>query len=123
MRTTQEKKELTNYLDQFEIIDIVSKKTDYYKYQVKKVIEALEETIYEKMQEATVEKPSECRLFFGFILGAKRIPERMKKMPPFNKEVYIPEHLNPYVTFKETFRKKVNNFKIEEKKYVDKTTK
>ena len=120
MRTTEEKKELTNYLDQFEIIDMISKRTNYYKYQVKEVMDVFEEIIYEKLQEATVDKPSECRLFFGFILGAKRVPEQMKKMPNSDNDVYIPEHLNPYTRIKDTFKKKVNNYQNEESEYVDK---
>lgn len=122
MRTTEKKKELANYIDQFDVVDIISKRTNYYKYQVREVIEVLEDIIYKQMQEATVDKPSECRLFFGLVIGAKRIPGRIKKMPPFGKEVYVPEHLNPYARFKGTFRKKVNSFKTEEKKNVDETT-
>lgn len=122
MRTTEEKKELANYIDQFDIINILSKKTNFYKYQIKEVLDALEETIYEQLQEATIEKPSECRLFFGLILGAKRIPEQLKKMHFTNEKIYVPEHLNPFVKIKETFRKKVNNFESEEENYVDETT-
>lgn len=119
MRTTEKKKELANYIDQFDVVDILSKKTHYYKYQIKNVLDALEEMIYEHMKKATIEKPSECRLFFGFIIGAKRIPEYTKKMPHIDEPVLIPEHINPFVTIKETFRKKVNDSVVEEEEYVD----
>lgn len=100
---------MERYIDQFDVVDMLAKKTGYYKYQIREVMEALEDIIYENMQTATYEEPSECRLFFGFVLGAKRIPAR-KKRHPLNGVVDIKEHLNPYVTFKKTFRKKINEF-------------
>jgi nucleoid DNA-binding protein len=101
---------MDRYIDQFDVVDILAKKTGYYKYQIREVIDALEETIYENMQTATYDEPSECRLFFGFVLGAKRVPAKKKRHPYSQEMVDIVEHLNPYVTFKKTFRKKINEF-------------
>lgn len=101
---------MDRYIDQFDVVDMLAKKTGYYKYQIREVMDALEEIIYENMQTATYDEPSECRLFFGFILGAKRIPARKKRHPYSQEMVDIVEHLNPYATFKKTFRKKINEF-------------
>ena len=101
---------MERYINQFDVVDILAKKTGYYKYQIREVIDALEETIYENMQTATYDEPSECRLFFGFVLGAKRVPAQKKRHPYSQEMVDIAEHLNPYATFKKTFRKKINEF-------------
>ena len=101
---------MERYIDQFDMVDILHKKTGYYKYQIREVLDALEETIYESMQTATYDEPSECRLFFGFVIGAKRIPPRVKRGFGMDNMINTAEHLNPYATFKDTFRKKVNEF-------------
>lgn len=101
---------MERYIDQFDVVDMLKQRTGFYKYQIKQVLDALEDIIYENMQEATLEERSECRLFFGFVIGAKRVPAKKKRHPLTQEEVDIKEHLNPYATFKKTFQKKVNEY-------------
>jgi hypothetical protein len=104
---------MERYIDQFYVVDELSKRTGYYKYQVREVLEQLEDIILENMQEATLEQPSETRLFFGFTIGAKRIPAKQKRGPKDIEPTYVPEHINPYVKFKTTFKQKANNYEKE----------
>lgn len=107
-----------NYIDQYDVVDMINERTHYFKKDIRKVLKALEEIIYEHMQTATVEEPAQCRLFFGFVIGAKRIPEVTRRC--FNQhDKTIPEHLNPYARFKDTFRKKINGIQVEEEDYED----
>jgi hypothetical protein len=111
---------MNQYIDQFDVVDMLHERTHFFKKDLRKVLEELENIIYENMQTATVEQPSECRLFFGFILGAKRIPERQKTF--FNQpNVTVEEHLLPYVKFKTTFKNKMNNYNEVHKDGMDET--
>lgn len=104
---------MERYIDQFYIIDELKERTGFYKKDIRVVLEELENIILENMQTATVEQPSECRLFFGFTIGAKRMPNKKANHPKTQELIDVPEHLNPYAKFNKTYRKKVNNFEME----------
>ena len=113
---------MERYIDQFDVVDELNERTGIYKKDIRVVLEELENIILENMQTATVEEPSECRLFFGFIIGAKRMAAKKKTHPKTRELIDVPEHLNPYVRFKSTFQKKANNFTkgaSDDEEYVD----
>ena len=97
-------------IDQKDIVNEISARTGYYKKHVKAVIDALEDVVLENMQMATLDEPSEAKLFLGFVIGAKRIPEKEVREPRNQDIITIPEHLNPYTRFKITFKNKANNY-------------
>ena len=101
---------MERYIDQFYVVDELSKRTGYYKYQVREVLAHLEDIIFENMQEAEIGNPSETRLFFGFTIGAKRIPAKQVRSPKNQEWIDVDEHLNPYAKFTTTFKQKANNY-------------
>lgn len=101
---------MERYIDQFDVVDELNERTGFYKKDIRVVLEELENIILENMQMATIDEPSECRLFFGFIIGAKRIPTKKRIHPKTRELIDVAEHLNPYVRFKSTFQKKANHF-------------
>ncbi len=101
---------MERYIDQFYVVDELNARTGFYKKDIRVVLEELENIILENMQTATVDEPSECRLFFGFVIGAKRVPTQQRAHPKTKEMIEVEEHLNPYARFKSTFQKKANNF-------------
>lgn len=97
-------------IDKKDIINELSARTGFYKKNVKVLLDALEDVLLDNMQMATVDEPSEVRLFHGFVIGAKRKPVKKCRDPRTQELVESPEHLNPYTKFKMTFKKKVNNY-------------
>ena len=101
---------MERYIDQFYVVDELNERTGFYKKDIRLVLKELENIILENMQMAEVDEPSECRLFFGFTIGAKRIPAQQRIHPKTREMIDVAEHLNPYAKFKSTFQKKANNF-------------
>lgn len=80
-----------------------------FKKDLRVILEELENIAMENMTMATMDEPSEMRLFFGFVMGAKRVPERQRRDPRNQKAVTVPASLIPYAKFKKTFTDKINN--------------
>ena len=95
-------------IDQLTFVNKIREKTGFYKKDIVEVLRAFEEVIYESMQTATIDEPSEIRLFNGFVIGAKRIPTKQARDPRNQETITAPEHLNPYARFKPTFKRNLN---------------
>ena len=100
---------MKKFINQDDIIDELHNKTEFYKKDLKFVMESLEEVIMEMMTGATDGKPSEIRLFHGWKLGAKVLPERESKNPRTGEKIITSEKLSPYCSFEQSFKKKLNN--------------
>ena len=62
------------------------------------------------MNMATLDEPSEARLFFGWKIGAKRLPEREARDPRNGETVVSPEKITPYCHFAQNFKRKINDY-------------
>ena len=100
---------MKKFVSQDDIIDELYKQTEFYKKDIKFVIDSLEEVIMEKMVDATEGHPSEIRLFHGWKLGAKVLPERESRNPKTGENIITPEKLSPYCSFEQLFKKRLNN--------------
>ena len=91
--------------------DLVSKlapRCGFYKKYVEVFLDVLEEVIIEELGNATLDDDVEIHLAKGFIIGAKRYPER-EAHDPRNQDVIItPEKSIPYAKFTYTFKQKIN---------------
>ncbi|MBQ0090709.1 MAG: HU family DNA-binding protein [Prevotellaceae bacterium] len=96
-------------INQKDIVNELSARTGFYKKYLTVMMDALEEIIIENMNQATFDEPSEARLAFGFIVGAKRVPEHEGLDPRNGEKIVCSERLIPYAKFKSTFRDKINN--------------
>lgn len=108
---------ISNYMTQKDVIDELKARTGFYKHNIKDVLDALEDIIIEHMNAATFDEPSEMRLFHGWRLGAKRMPERPYCDPRDRSEIITPEKVIPYCKFKQSFRDRINN--IDDKELLD----
>lgn len=91
-----------------DVVRAISEKTDFYKKDVREILEAFEEVIIENMNEATYEEPSELYLAHGFLIGGKRYPEREVKDPRTQEVVVTEEKVLPYSRYKVSFKQKIN---------------
>lgn len=91
-----------------QLVDILAEKTDFYKYNVEKMLDALEEVIIENMSAATKTEPSEIHLSHGFVFGGRYSPKHEARDPRNGNVVITPAKYIPYARFKPSFRKKIN---------------
>jgi hypothetical protein len=90
-----------------EIARALAAKTDFYIKHMEEVVEALEEIIFESLQSATYDEPSEIHVATGVVIGGKRIAAH-ETVDPRNREIVItPEKVIPYATFKNSIRQKL----------------
>ena len=99
---------VTSYMTQDDVVDELKNRTGYYKYNIQTVLDALDEIIVEHMTTATIEEPSEMRLFKGWRLGGKRLPERESQDPRNGEKIITKEKVVPYCQFKQSFRTRMN---------------
>lgn len=99
---------MKKFINQDDVIDVLNAKTGFFKKDLRLVMEALEETLVEYMATATLDQPSEIRLFHGWKIGAKVLPEREAKDPRNGADIITPEKLSPYCKFETTLKAKLN---------------
>ena len=105
---------IERFMVQEDIIKELKNRTGFYQYNLQQVFDELENIIMENMRMATEDEPSEIRLFPGWRIGAKWSPERESKDPRNQELIITPEKVIPYCKIKQSFRNRLNNFKIEE---------
>jgi nucleoid DNA-binding protein len=110
---------ISNYMTQKDVIDELKARTGFYKHNIKDVLDALEDIIIEHMNAATFDEPSEMRLFHGWRLGAKRMPERPYCDPRDRSEIITPEKVIPYCKFKQSFRDRINEIEYDNEELLD----
>lgn len=93
---------------QSDIISEVAKRTGFFKNNIAKIFDALEEVVIENMQQAKADEKSELHMFKGITIGG-RFSEEHEVKDPRNQEVLItPSKFIPYVKFTQSFRNKIN---------------
>lgn len=111
---------MSNIVKKQEMIDLLSEKTSFYKKNMKDVVEAFSEIIFETLQSATFEQDSEIHLMHGLVIGGRRVPEKEAKDPRTGEMIISPEKVIPYATFKPSLRlklyKKPKGYKKQTKK-------
>lgn len=101
---------INKYMTQDDIVDELKERTGFYKKHIKTLLEALDDIIVENMNTATYDEPSEIRLFSGWRLGAKRVPDREWREPRNGGTTITPEKLIPYCKLKQSFRQRLNKW-------------
>lgn len=99
---------MKDFISQDQIIRQVSKKTGFSLWALKETLNALNDVIIENMLTATPDQPSEMRLFPGWRLGAKILPEREAKDPRSGETIITSEKFSPYCRFEQNYRNKIN---------------
>lgn len=91
-----------------QLVDELAARTDFYKYNIEKILDELDNIIVENMSTATKTEPSEIYLSHGFVFGGRYSPKREVRDPRNGNVVVTPEKYIPYARFKPSFRKKIN---------------
>ena len=91
-----------------QLVDELAVRTDFYKYNIEKILDELDNIIVENMSTATKTEPSEIYLSHGFVFGGRYSPKREVRDPRNGNVVVTPEKYIPYARFKPSFRKKIN---------------
>ena len=90
-----------------DIITIVKEKSGYYKTDLKKVLNALDEAIVTIMATVEIDDPVEIRLFDGFCIQAKREPERPAVDPRTHTNIMAREKIKPNVKIRRSFKERI----------------
>ena len=90
-----------------DLITVVHEKSGYYKKDLRKVLNALEEAIIAIMSTAEVDDPVEIRMFDGFYIQAKREAERPATDPRTGKDIIAREKIKPHVNIRRSFKLRV----------------
>ena len=90
-----------------DLITVVHEKSGYYKKDLRKVMDALEEAIIAIMATAEVDDPVEIRMFDGFYIQAKREPERPATDPRTGEDITAREKIKPNVKIHRSFKWRV----------------
>ena len=90
-----------------EIIDEIAVRTNFFKVNVKSMVEALQDIIVEHFETAEIGANSEFYLAPGIVLVGVRKPAGEAKNPKTGETVLSPEKVIPKVTFKTSLRQKL----------------
>ena len=91
-----------------QLVDELSERTGFYKYNIEAMLDALDDVIVENMSMATKTEPSEIHLSHGFVFGGRYSPKRNVRDPRNGEMVMTPAKYIPYARFKTSFRQKIN---------------
>ena len=103
-----------------ELVEELSARTGFYKYNMKDVVDALSDIIEEHFLTAELGADSELHLAPGVVLVGKRKPAGEAKDPRTGDVIISPEKVIPSATFKQSIRlklyKKPKGYKKKNKK-------
>lgn len=91
-----------------ELVDELSARTGFFKYNIDTILDALDDIIVENMSTATKTEPSEIHLSLGFVFGGRYAPKREAVDPRNGEKIMTKAKYIPYARFKTSFRQKIN---------------
>ena len=90
-----------------DVVAVLKEKSGYYKKDLRKVLNALDESLIAIMATAEVGDPVEIKLFDGFYVQARREPERPAKDPRTGEMIIAREKIKPHVNIRKSFQNKI----------------
>lgn len=90
-----------------DLIDELASRTEFFKKNMKVVVEALEDIILENLESAEFGEDSELHLAPGVVICGRRTPKREAKDPRNGEMIITPEKVVPYAVFKTSIRQKL----------------
>ena len=85
----------------------LAERCNFYKYNMRTVVDELADIIIEHFNTATLDEPSELHLAPGLVLMGTRKPECKSIDPRDRSEVVTPEKVIPSAVFKQSLRLKL----------------
>lgn len=92
---------------QEDVITLVKAKSGFYKTDLRKVFSALEESLIDILATAQLDDPVEIKLFDGFVLQAKREPERPSVDPRTGENIIAREKIKPNVKIRRSYKENI----------------
>lgn len=103
--------EMKRVMKKEDIVNEIALKTNFYKCNIRVILDALDDIIIENMSAATKKEPSEIHLSLGFVFGGRYSPKHEVRDPRTGEKVMTPAKYIPYARFSPHFRKKINKKK------------
>ena len=99
-----------------DLIDRLSKASGFYKKDLKVVLKALDDVIYDCFDEITPEEAVQIQLLSGLKLQGKYVPERHRVDPRDQSPIVCEPCVKPQAVFSLFFRDAINNQILEKQK-------
>lgn len=97
------------------MIKKLSETSGYYQKDIKVLLQALDEVVFECFSDVTDEEDVSVQLVKGIKCGCKVVPERTRKDPRTQDDIVCGATVKPFAKFSDDFRVAIQN-QYEEKK-------
>ena len=98
-----------------QLVERLSEKSEYYKQDVRKVLQALDEVLLEYFNEATLDEEGAVQIAKGIKCGVKIVGARERVDPRTQKPIIVSETVKPFARFSTDYKNKI------QKQYDEKT--
>lgn len=97
-----------------EMVRRLSKRSDYHMKDVRKLLQCMDDIVFEAMGEATIDDEVQIQIVTGIKLGCKILGTRERVNPQTQEPITVGETVKPFAKFSQGYR-----FKLQEQ-YDDK---
>lgn len=123
MAAKKGQKEMERVMKRKQLVDELAERTGYYKCNLEKILDALDDVIVDNMSTATENEPSEIWLSLGFVFGGRYSQEHEVRDPRDGTTCITGSKFIPYARFSPAFRKKINKKNSKKIKKIEKARK
>ena len=89
------------------MIDLLAEKSGYWKKDVKKLLQCMDEVVFEQLCEATLDEEVQIQMVSGIKCGCKIVPSRDRVDPRTQKPIVVGETVKPFAKFSQDYRDKL----------------
>lgn len=91
------------------LIKRLSEVSGYYQKDIKKVLQTLDDVVFEYFNDVTESENVSVQLVKGIKCGCKIVPERTRKDPRTQNEITCEATVKPFTKFSDDFRKAIQS--------------
>jgi nucleoid DNA-binding protein len=92
-----------------ELIKILAERSGYYQRDIRMLLRCLDDVVFEKLCNATLDEDVQIQMVTGIKLGCKKVGERPRVDPRTQEPIMVDESPKPFAKFSQDFR-----FKLED---------
>ena len=90
-----------------EFIRRLSEKSGYYMKDIKNVVQAMDEVVFDALCEATVDDDVQIQIVTGIKVGCKVVGERPRVNPKTQEPIVVGDTTKPFAKFSQDYRQKL----------------
>ena len=90
-----------------QIVKKISEKSGFFQKDVAKVLECLDDVVFDYLCEATLDEEVQVQLVTGIKAGCKKLGERPRYDPRTQEPIIVSESPKPFAKFSQDFRLKL----------------